>query len=67
MRSALLPKYQVGELAAETGATTFEADLGEGQFYNVLKRRVESYFRDKKARDKRARRGAHPSLPLLSP
>ena len=49
----MLPKYCIGDLAPEPGdapATTYEADLGEGQFYHTLKKRVDAYFKDNKAR-----------------
>ena len=52
--SGLLPKFCVGELhlaAGEAaGVTEFQADLGEGQFYAVLKTRVEGYFKEHQAR-----------------
>ena len=30
--------------------TTYEEDLAEGQFYHTLKKRVDAYFKDNKAR-----------------
>jgi hypothetical protein len=51
-RSELLPKYHVGDLQLARDdplvVASFEQDLGEGQFYAVLKRRVSAYFRDHK-------------------
>jgi hypothetical protein len=38
----------------EVPATSYEADLGEGEFYNTLKRRVEAYFKDNKVRRRHA-------------
>jgi hypothetical protein len=49
----MLPKYCIGELALAPGEappTSYEEDLAEGQFYHTLKKRVDAYFRDKKAR-----------------
>ena len=63
-----LPQFQVGELKLapdEAPATSYEADLGEGEFYNVLKRRVEAYFKDNKARAAPPR--APPPASVLTP
>ena len=52
-RSGMLPKYCIGDLAlgpGEVPPTTYDDDLAEGQFYHTLKKRVEAYFRDTKAR-----------------
>ena len=50
--SELLPKYHVGDLQLARDdplvVASFEQDLGEGQFYAVLKKRVSAYFRDHK-------------------
>ena len=49
----MLPKYCIGNLALAPGEappTTYEDDLAEGQFYHTLKKRVDAYFRDHKAR-----------------
>ena len=61
--AGLLPKYEVGELQLAQGeaveGATYETDLGEGQFYNTLKRRVEAYFRDNKVRSVRVKQPRH--------
>ena len=52
----MLPKYCIGDLALAPGEappTSYEGDLAEGQFYHTLKKRVDAYFRDHKARFKR--------------
>ena len=54
LRSSALPKYLLGELSLAPGEVAdgaeYEEDLGEGQFFSTLKRRVEAYFKDNKAR-----------------
>ena len=49
----MLPKYCIGDVSRAPGEappTTYEPDLGEGQFYHTLKKRVDAYFKDNKAR-----------------
>ena len=56
IRSGMLPKYCIGALTlapGETPPTSYEEDLAEGQFYHTLKKRVDAYFRDNKARSTR--------------
>ena len=53
LRSGMLPKYCIGDLKLAPGEappTTYEEDLGEGQFYHTLKKRVDAYFKDTQAR-----------------
>ena len=50
----VLDKYLIGTLhsnAAKSVKTVrYEDDTGEGEFYNVLQRRVEKYFRGNEVR-----------------
>ena len=53
LRSGMLPKYCIGDLKLAPGEappTTYEEDLGEGQFYHTLKKRADAYFKDTQAR-----------------
>ena len=54
MRRLVLDQLYVGELDVAPGeemqVVEYEDDLAEGQFYQVLKRRVEKYFRGNQAR-----------------
>ena len=65
LRSGMLPKYCIGDLALAPGEappTTYEDDLAEGQFYHTLKKRVDAYFRDHKARFREEARAQASSL-----
>lgn len=50
----LLEKFYIGDLAtgAEAGPriVSFHDDSREGEFYDVLKRRIENYFRSNEVR-----------------
>jgi hypothetical protein len=49
----MLPKYCIGDVAlaaGEAAPVTYQEDLAEGQFYHTLKKRVDAYFKDNKAR-----------------
>ena len=55
LRRLVLDQLYIGELDVAPGeemeVVEYEDDLAEGQFYQVLKRRVEKYFRGNEARD----------------
>ena len=54
MRRLVLDQLYIGELDVAPGeemeVVEYEDDLADGQFYQVLKRRVEKYFRGNQAR-----------------
>ena len=57
-RRLVLDRLYIGELDVAPGeemeVVEYEDDLAEGQFYQVLKRRVEKYFRGNEVRNWRA-------------
>lgn len=46
----VLEKFCIGSLAVGELVVTYTEDLEEGQFFAVLKKRVEKYFRGNQAR-----------------
>ena len=47
--SCALPRYCVGDVALAPGEAplvSYEEELGEGQFYEVLKQRVDAHFKN---------------------
>ncbi len=54
IRRLVLDQLYIGELDVAPGeqleVVEYEDDLAEGQFYQVLKRRVEKYFRGNQVR-----------------
>jgi len=69
-RRRVLDKLCVGSLEAGERVVAYEEDLEDGQFFAVLKKRVEKYFRGNPARA-RARppgraRAARPPAPLIA-
>ena len=46
----VLEKFCIGSLAAGELVVAYTEDLEEGQFFAVLKKRVEKYFRGNQAR-----------------
>ena len=49
-RRRVLEKFCIGSLAVGELVVTYTEDLEEGQFFAVLKKRVEKYFRGNQAR-----------------
>ncbi len=50
VRRRVLEKFCIGSLDAGELVVTYDEDLEEGQFFAVLKKRVEKYFRGNQAR-----------------
>ena len=49
-RRRVLEKFCIGSLDARELVVTYTEDLEEGQFFSVLKKRVEKYFRGNQVR-----------------